>query len=75
MKTPAPGHLDVVQPNLIAYTPRAGFTGQDEFAYGGSGPGRDGRILPFSVRSLGPRAGPGRSAALIGQRVPVGSWS
>ncbi|MEX2220686.1 MAG: Ig-like domain-containing protein [Candidatus Rokuibacteriota bacterium] len=50
VKAPAQGQLDVVQPNLIAYTPRPGFAGRDEFAYGGSGPGRDGRILPFSVR-------------------------
>jgi hypothetical protein len=50
VKAPAQGRLDIVQPNLVAYTPRPGFTGPDEFAYGGSGPGRDGKILPFSVR-------------------------
>jgi len=50
VKAPAQGHLDIVQPNLIAYVPRPGFAGRDEFAYGGSGPGRDGRVLPFSVR-------------------------
>jgi hypothetical protein len=50
VKAPAQGRLDIVQPNLVAYTPRPGFTGHDEFAYGGSGPGRDGKILPFNVR-------------------------
>jgi len=50
VRAPAQGRLEVIQPNVVAYTPNAGYTGPDEFHYGGSGPGREGRILPFSVR-------------------------
>ena len=54
------GMGEVIQPNVVAYTPNAGYTGPDEFHYGGSGPGREGRILPFSVqiqvRVIGPDA-------------------
>jgi hypothetical protein len=50
VKPPEHGRLEIIQPNVVAYTPREGFTGPDEFAYGGSGPGREGRTLPFSVR-------------------------
>jgi hypothetical protein len=55
------GRLDVVQPNVVAYTPRDGFTGVDEFVYGGSGPGREGRTLPFSVRVSVQVVGPGEA--------------
>lgn len=48
--SPTQGRLDIVQPNFVAYTPRPGFAGPDEFAYGGSGPGREGQIPPFNVR-------------------------
>jgi len=50
VKGPSQGRLDVIEPNVVAYTPNPGYTGPDEFDYGGSGPGREGRILPFSVR-------------------------
>lgn len=50
VRAPAQGRLEVIQPNVVAYTPNAGYTGPDEFHYGGSGPGREGRILPFSVQ-------------------------
>ena len=60
VRAPAQGRLEVIQPNVVAYTPNAGYTGPDEFHYGGSGPGREGRILPFSVqiqvRVIGPDA-------------------
>ncbi len=49
-RPPAQGRLEIIQPNVIAYTPNAGYAGPDEFQYGGSGPGREGRILPLSVR-------------------------
>jgi hypothetical protein len=47
---PAHGRIEIVQPNVVAYTPDADYRGPDEFHYGGSGPGREGRILPFTVR-------------------------
>ena len=50
MKAPEHGRLEIIQPNVVASTPREGFTGLDEFAYGGSGPGRESRTLPFNVR-------------------------
>ncbi len=50
VRPPAHGRLEVIQPDVVAYTPRAGYAGPDEFHYGGSGPGREGRTLPFSVR-------------------------
>jgi hypothetical protein len=50
VRAPARGRLEVIQPNVVAYTPNSGYTGADEFQYGGSGPGREGRTLPFSVR-------------------------
>jgi len=50
VQAPAQGRLEVIQPNVVAYTPNAGYTGPDEFLYGGSGPGREGRLLPFGVR-------------------------
>ena len=50
LRAPAQGRLEIIQPNVVAYTPNAGYTGPDEFHYGGSGPGREGRTLPFSVR-------------------------
>jgi hypothetical protein len=50
VRAPAQGRLEIIQPNVAAYTPNAGYTGPDEFHYGGSGPGREGRTLPFSVR-------------------------
>jgi hypothetical protein len=50
VRAPAQGQLEVIQPNVVAYTPNAGYTGPDEFQYGGRGPGREGRTLPFSVR-------------------------
>jgi hypothetical protein len=60
VRVPAQGRLEIIQPNVVAYTPNAGYTGPDEFHYGGSGPGREGRILPFSVqirvRVVGPDA-------------------
>jgi hypothetical protein len=50
VRVPAHGRIEVIQPNVVAYTPNADYTGPDEFHYGGSGPGREGRTLPFSVR-------------------------
>jgi hypothetical protein len=50
VRAPAQGRLVVIAPNVIAYTPNAGYTGPDEFQYGGDGPGREGRTVPFSVR-------------------------
>jgi hypothetical protein len=50
VRPPAQGRLVVIEPNVVAYTPNAGYTGPDEFHYGGSGPGREGRTLPFTVR-------------------------
>jgi hypothetical protein len=47
---PAHGRLEIVQPNVVAYVPDAGYRGPDDFHYGGSGPGREGRTLPFTVR-------------------------
>ncbi len=49
-RPPAQGRLVVIEPNVVAYTPNPGYTGPDEFEYGGSGPGRDGRPLSFNVR-------------------------
>jgi hypothetical protein len=49
-RAPAQGRLEIIQPNVVAYTPNAGYTGPDEFHYEGSGPGREGPTLPFSVR-------------------------
>lgn len=60
VRAPEQGRLEVIQPNVVAYTPNAGYSGPDEFHYGGSGPGREGRILPFGVqiqvRVVGPAA-------------------
>ena len=64
VRAPAQGRLEVIQPNVVAYTPNAGYTGPDEFHYGGSGPGREGRILPVQRADLGPRGGTGRAPAL-----------
>jgi hypothetical protein len=50
VKGPAHGRLEIVQPNVVTYTPKAVYLGPDEFQYAGRGPGRSGRILPFSVR-------------------------
>jgi len=50
VRAPEQGQLAIIQPNVVAYTPIVGYTGPDEFHYGGDGPGREGRILPFSVR-------------------------
>ena len=50
VRAPGQGRLEVIQPNVVAYTPNSRYTGADEFQYGGSGPGREGRTLPFSVR-------------------------
>ena len=50
VRAPAQGRRVISQPNVVAYTPADGYTGPDEFHYGGSGPGREGRILPFRVR-------------------------
>jgi len=50
VRAPAQGRLEIIQPNVVAYTPARGYAGPDEFHYGGSGPGREGQILPFSVR-------------------------
>ncbi|SRR5713226_2062647 len=61
VKAPEHGRLEVVQPNVVAYTPREGFIGLDQFAYGGSGPGREGRTLPFSVRVSVRVVGPGEA--------------
>jgi hypothetical protein len=49
-RPPAQGRLAVINPNVVAYTPNPGYTGPDEFEYEGSGPGREGRPVPFSVR-------------------------
>lgn len=59
VRAPAHGRLEVIQPNVVAYTPSAGYTGPDEFHYGGSGPGREGPTLPFSVRVRVQVVGPG----------------
>ena len=50
VRAPAQGRLVVIEPNVVAYTPNAGYEGPDEFPYAGSGPGREGQALPFSVR-------------------------
>jgi Big-like domain-containing protein len=50
VRAPVQGRLEITQPNVIAYTPNSGYAGPDEFQYEGSGPGREGRTLPFSVR-------------------------
>ena len=50
VRAPAQGRLIVIEPNVVAYTPNAGYGGPDEFQYEGNGPGRDGRTLPFGVR-------------------------
>jgi Bacterial Ig domain len=50
VSAPKHGRLEIIQPNTVAYTPPEGFRGADEFAYEGSGPGRQGGTLPFSVR-------------------------
>ena len=50
VRAPAHGRLVVIEPNVMAYSPNTGYTGSDEFQYEGSGPGRDGRTIPFSVR-------------------------
>ncbi len=49
-QAPAQGRLEIVQPNIVVYTPTAGYTGPDEFQYGGSGRGLEGRTVPFNVR-------------------------
>jgi Bacterial Ig domain len=49
-QAPAQGRLEIVQPNVVVYTPTAGYSGPDEFQYGGSGPGLQGRAVPFNVR-------------------------
>jgi hypothetical protein len=58
-KGPSHGQVDVIQPNIVAYTPSPGYAGPDEFHYTGSGPGRQGRTLPFSVRIQVRVVGPG----------------
>jgi hypothetical protein len=50
VRAPAQGRVVVLEPNVVAYSPNIGYTGPDEFQYEGSGPGRDGRTIPFSVR-------------------------
>ena len=50
VRAPAHGRVVVIEPNVVAYSPHTGYTGPDEFQYEGSGPGRDGRTIPFSVR-------------------------
>ena len=50
VRAPERGRLEVVQPNVVTYTPRPDYTGPDQFEYGGEGPGRGGQTLPFSVR-------------------------
>jgi hypothetical protein len=50
VRAPEHGRLEIIQPNVVAYIPDVGYRGPDEFHYGGNGPGREGRILPFSVR-------------------------
>src|SRR5258706_3259271 len=50
-QAPAQGRLEIVQPNIVVYTPTAGYTGPDEFQYGGGGPGLGGRAVPFHMRS------------------------
>ena len=59
VRPPAQGRLVVIEPNVVAYTPYAGYTGPDEFQYAGSGPGREGRTLSFSVRVRVLIVGPG----------------
>jgi len=49
-QAPAQGQLEIVQPNIVVYTPTTGYTGPDEFQYGGSGRGLEGRTVPFNVR-------------------------
>jgi hypothetical protein len=49
-QAPAQGRLEVVQPNVVVYIPADGYIGPDEFQYGGSGPGLQGRTVPFNVR-------------------------
>ena len=49
-QAPAQGRLEVIQPNVVVYIPADGYVGPDEFQYGGSGPGLQGRTVPFNVR-------------------------
>jgi len=50
VRAPGQGRVVVLEPNVVAYSPNTGYTGPDEFQYEGSGPGRDGRTIPLSVR-------------------------
>ena len=50
VRAPAQGRVVIIGPNVVAYSPNTGYTGPDEFQYEGSGPGRDGRTIPFRVR-------------------------
>jgi hypothetical protein len=61
-RPPAQGRLEIIQPNVVAYIPNAGYAGPDEFQYRGTGPGRDGRTLPFEVRI---------QVRVVGPAVPV----
>ena len=56
--------LVVIDPNVVAHTPNPGYTGPDEFEYEGSGPGREGRPVLFSVRIQVRVVGPDGPAAL-----------
>jgi hypothetical protein len=49
-QAPAQGRLEVIQPNVVVYIPADGYVGPDEFQYGGSGTGLQGRTVPFNVR-------------------------
>ena len=49
-QAPAQGRLEIVQPNIVVYISTDGYVGPDEFQYGGSGPGLQGRTVPFNVR-------------------------
>src|SRR5258706_14343227 len=59
-QAPAQGRLEIVQPNIVVYTPTAGYTGPDEFQYGGGGRGPGGGAVPVNVGLYGPLVGPGQ---------------
>ena len=47
--SPRNGVLVITQPDVVSYTPNAGFAGFDTFQYSGRGVGRDRRPLELSV--------------------------
>src|SRR5258706_9981254 len=60
-QAPAQGRLEIVQPNIVVYTPTAGYTGPDEFQYGGRGRGLGRGARPVHRRNLRRAGGAGRA--------------